>query len=204
MRHVDADFVRLLDEYEPSKLEAQSGAIYGLWPDLRLAYLNPAWFRFATENQGEPHISQAWGLGADLSAALPWPLRQWYRDGYAECLRRHRSWSLEYECSSAELYRRFHQVVYPLGREEGLLIVNSLVLEVPHDGETRPCCEPLEKAYLDGDGLLHQCSHCRRVRRQGLAEHWDFVPQWIRQPLSNTSHTLCPACSGYYQAMLRP
>jgi len=46
-----------LRRYRIAELEEHAGAIYGLTPDFRLAYMNPAWFRFAEVNGGEPRIS---------------------------------------------------------------------------------------------------------------------------------------------------
>jgi hypothetical protein len=52
----DVGFRPLLADCESGALEDATGTVYGLWPDLTLAFMNPAWFRFAAENRGEPAI----------------------------------------------------------------------------------------------------------------------------------------------------
>ena len=191
------DFATLLRDYQLADLEKHHGSIYGLWPDLRLAYVNPAWHRFAAENGGEPAISTRWKLGACILDAFSQDLGSYYRTAYNRCLELGEPWEHQYECSSKDRYRRFHQTVYPLGRS-GLLVVNSLVVELPHDPAERSPRGPDEPVYRDGYGLIHQCAHCRRVQNLRTAQRWDWVPAWVERIPSPTSHTFCPACFGYY------
>jgi hypothetical protein len=190
-------FETLLRDYNLAVLEKHHGTIYGLWSNLRLAYVNPAWYRFAAENGGEPAISTRWKLGTLILDALPQFLRAYYETAYRKCLDAEEPWEHQYECSSKDLYRHFHQIVYPL-ENSGLLVVNSLIVEHSHDPAERHPQNPEESAYRDIHGLIHQCAHCRRVQNLLTKEQWDWVPEWVERVPSVTSHTFCPTCFGYY------
>jgi hypothetical protein len=195
---IDPGFSELLGSYDLVSLRQHSQTIYGIWPDFRLSYVNPGWFRFALENQGEPEISTKWRLGTSILDAIASPIRAFYKNQYQRCLQTRTPWSHEYECSSPTLYRWLHQSTYPLGRAEGLLIVNSLKIERLHD----PCARTPEKAentiYRDKNGVAYQCPHCRRFKNLLELERWDWVPEWVKQMPSATSHTLCGVCFAHY------
>lgn len=193
---LDEAFGPLLRHHIREDLDAHDAAIYGLWPDLKLAYMNPAWSRFAADNDGEPRMSSRWGLGASLLDAIAPVLKGFYRDKLRACLRDETVWSHDYECSSPDRIRRFRQWAYPLEGRQGLLIVNALVVDL---GRSRPKKDGRDpETYRDGDGLLHQCSHCRRVMDPTQAQRWDWVPRWAAEIPAGTSHTLCPSCFGHY------
>ena len=195
---VDEGFSKLLEPYDPDVLRIHEGAIYGLWPDLRFAYFNPAWFTFSEQNGGEPRLSRSWTLGSSLLDALPPALRLWYHAHYSRVLNADSHWTHEYECSSRDVYRRFHQVVYTLGRGRGLLVVNSLVVEAPHDLELCAPLPPDEPLYLSESGLITQCAHCRRTQRRSDPNRWDWVPTWVERMPLNVTHAFCPTCYGFY------
>lgn len=143
-------------------IHTSENTVYGVRPDLTLAYVNLGWTRFAALNGGEPHISSEWNLGRCIEDAIAPVLRPFFSDNFSKCLRERRPWEHFYECSSAELYRKFCMKTFPLGKSEGLLIVHSLVREIPQTGLAH---EPLEENYRHPTGLIIQCCHCRRVRR---------------------------------------
>lgn len=188
------DFTTLLQGYDLADLEEHKGVIYGLWPDLRLAYVNPAWYRFATSNGGEPALATRWKLGVSILDAFAPVLRSYYEAAYRRCQDSGKRWEHEYECSSPDRYRRFRQIVYPL-KQGGLLVVNALLVEEPHN---RPAERPHEQVYRDAKGWLHQCVYCRRVSHQQIVHRWDWVPAWVAQIPAQTSHTYCPTCYGHY------
>src|SRR6202042_2406372 len=99
------------------------------------------------------------------------------------------------ECSSPEVYRQLHMTAFPLGRAEGLLVVNSVRLEVAH---LRVACPPLEELYRNREGIIAQCCHCRRVRRAREPNVWDWVPAWLTNQPENTSHGLCEPCMAFH------
>ena len=123
-------FLLLLSKYDPDSLDRQTDAIYGLWPDGTIAFLNQGWFRFARDNNAID--IDRWSLGTSIYTAIPDSLLQFYKTRYSQVLREGGVWEHVYECSSPEMFRLFHMLTYPLAAE-GLLVINSLRNEMPHD-----------------------------------------------------------------------
>ena len=198
MIRFNPEFPSLLEGFELETLEAHPHSTYALSRELSLIYLNPAWFRFAEENGGEPAISKRFGVGTAAGAAIPESLREFYSDAYQRALQSGEIWHHEYECSSPDVYRRYHQTVYPFHNRSGLLVVNSLVQEQPHSPETHAASPPHENRYTGPEGLIIQCCHCRRAQRAAEPDLWDWVPAWVkRMPLKATAG-ICPICYEYY------
>jgi hypothetical protein len=197
------DFATLLNGFDVAAMDKHAGSVYGLWPDLSLAYLNRAWFSFAAENHGEPEISARWVLGAPYLAAIPAPLQPFYSNFLTTALASppgptDRPAQHEYECSSASLYRRFLMTVYPVKGGAGLLVVNSLAAEHEHDPADRPAQVANPEIYADHQGIVRQCSHCRRIQVAAAQDLWHWVPAWVEHCPPSTSHTLCNFCLDYY------
>jgi len=185
-------FGGLLDGYGEDELRRHEDAVYALTPELDLAYLNPAWFRFADANDGAS-IRARWGLGASVLDAIGGPARALFAQAFARCLERGSAWSHDYECSSYERFRRFHMDVFPLEAARGLLVVHTLVAEGPHGAERveRP---PVAARYTDAAGLVLQCSFCRRVQRADGSGAWEWVPAWVHDPPAHVTGGLCRPC----------
>lgn len=178
-------------------LEAHPASVYALSPELRLSYVNPAWEGFALANGGAP-VLQDWPLGRDVMAAVPQVLRPFYYGLFHEALQGLPQHPLQhaYECSSADVYRRFAMTLYPLEGQAGLLVVNALALEQAHAG--RSAQAPEEQAYRAAGGLITQCAHCRMIRHGREPGRWDWVPAWVRQPPREVSHGICDVCLAQY------
>lgn len=200
----DPAFLPLLAGFDLDELERHGGTVFGLWPDLRLACFNEAWVRFARENAGEPGISARFGLGVSIAGAMRGPLRAYYAGRFTGVLRTKRPWEHRYECSSPELSRFLHLTAHPLAGGEGLLVVNSTVVERAHDVAGLPAHAADPRAYLDEQGNLRQCGHCRRTQRTDAPLFWDWVPAWVGKSPANTNHDLCPVCLDYYYPDLDP
>lgn len=188
-------FAAALDKFDLNTLEHEPGAVYALDGELRLCYFNPAWFRFAAQNHGEPAISRRFGLGVPLAQAISGPLREFYLRAYSTVLQERSTWQHDYECSSDTVLRRYHQDSYPLANSKAVIVINSLLLEQPHAAAD---AEADERRYRDSHGLIVQCSHCRRVQRAAQPGHWDWVPAWVAVLPPRTSHSLCQPCYDYY------
>lgn len=195
-------FDRVLRGFSLAEVEQHAGTAFGVWPDFRLAYLNPAWFEFGRVNQGEPRLSVEWTLGRSVFDAIPQVLQDFYRTLFSEAMGNAKPGPRPpahcYECSSAELYRRFALTTYRLGNGEGLLVVNSLLVEQPHDLAGRQPGSADRPTYLQTDGNIRQCSHCRRIAHGSEPNRWDWVPEWVDSSPPETSHTLCSFCLDYY------
>jgi hypothetical protein len=190
------EFRELLEASGVAQYERDRAVIYGLTRDLRLGYLNPEWFAFAAANEGEPDIPARFGLGTRLLDAISGPLQDFYEEFFTRALAANKPVQHDYECSSDQVYRLYHQSIYPLARARGLLVVNSLSVEKTHPPDrTTP---GLESDYRNDEGIMVQCSHCRRFRRNGAEAAWDWAPQWVRVLPPAISHGLCPVCIAYY------
>ncbi|MCL5270145.1 MAG: hypothetical protein M1457_06265 [bacterium] len=190
--------MNLIDVFDPGKLDADPSTISGLWPDGRLAFMNQAWFDFAAANGGEPDISTRFGLGVSVLTACPPPLDEYYRVLYRRVIETSQPADHDYECSSPDAYRLYHERIHSIAGGQGLMIIHSLVVERPHDPRERPANVPIDSVYRGSQGLAKQCGHCRRFQRHDYPLQWDWIPDWVRNPPHLVSHGLCEFCLRIY------
>lgn len=193
----DPDFRKLLRDFDLVRFKSLKNTIYGLWRDFTYAYLNRAWFTFASENGGAPAVCDNWGLGSNLLDAMCADIRPFYEDHYLQCLEKDEVWEHDYECSSPRKFRQFRQTVYPLAGQ-GFLVVNALITARPHDRKVIELNDELKKEYFDNNDMIHQCCHCRKVQNMSDRKRWDWIPDWVKRAPERTSHGLCPVCYNYY------
>ncbi len=181
----------LLESFDLANLEMTENPVYAIDSKFRIILVNPAYFNFALENNGT-RIYGRFGLGSSLLDAISGELHDFYDEFFHKIISRGEQVSKEYECSSPDLYRVFRMDTYPLQDGRGVLTEHCLIIEKRHD---RPESELPIEAYIDTQGLLHQCSHCRRIRHF-TDERWD----WSKLALSwkEVSHSICPRCYGFY------
>ncbi len=200
--HLDSGFAPLLKEhFQLEELDRHPGAIFGVWSDSRIAYVNPAWHQFAAENGGAATIATSWGLGSRYLDAIPAVIRPVYEHLLATAL----SHGLEtmhpvtheYECSDATTYRTFRMQLYGL-RGRGVLIVNTLIFEAPHDHAHRTPELPDERRYRNARGVIVMCSYCRRIQHPAHPARWDWVPAWVETMPIDLSHGACPICRDFH------
>jgi hypothetical protein len=138
-----------------------------------------------------------WHVGSSTLDAVPECLRAWFLDffGRATLRRGHHPAQFEYECSGPAIQRRFLMTAYSIGgsARSGILVVNSIQVEAPQPPGAREMPAQLSR-YVDKAGLVHQCSHCRRIRTVEDARVWHWVPEWVRRGPANVSHGLCAPC----------
>lgn len=172
-------------------LESEPCSAYVLAPDLSLLYVNDAWRRFAHDN-GAPLLAEQWrSLGCVVSCVTP-ALQDFFAVRLGAALSRKRAWSHTYECSSPATYRRFHMRAEAGPRQEGLVVVHSLVAEhgLPDRAPAQRC---LIEQFTDARGLIVRCAACGRTRRPGEVDVWEWAPSLAREP--NTSTGICASCS---------
>lgn len=159
-----------------------------------ILWTNPAWHAFAAEN-GAGDASHTW---TSYFAAIPEPLRTFYEDAFRDALVTGKVFEQDYECSTPLRERRYRLRALPIDRR-ALVLEHSLVSSFLHPDDD---AAELVASYIDPDGIVTQCAHCRRVRdpRTG-AFHW--VPAWVRRPHARTSHGLCVSCGGFYYSRPR-
>jgi len=174
--------------------ESDPAVIYALDRDCRIVHCNQAWDRFALENNGN-RATREYQQGRCVFDAVPVSLKAYYRDLYDYVRATGQEQTHVMECSSPLLRRRFHMSIRPFG-EAGLLIVNSLTEEGPHREEGHEAGND----YIDQNGLVTTCSHCRRTRHPRQTDRWDWVPGFLCDD-PRISHGLCPICLNYHYGL---
>ena len=187
------DFLALLPPEQVRELHERRDSACGLWPDLTIAYVNPAWARFAKDNGASNGFPARWREGAPFLDGVGKPLREYYRSHLLAALRSSQIWSSEYECSSPKLFRLYRMDVTPVGLGRGLLVTHTRLAQLPHTPSlTRGPVDPAP--YLDEHGHIPQCMHCRRVQRADAKHQWDWVPLWVEQVPDAATGSLCTEC----------
>jgi ferredoxin len=197
-------FSDLLSPLELEELETSREGVYGLWPDLTLAYVNPAWRGFVEHHEAALALARHWRLGASVLEAVDPELRPFYDRILRASLAKGRRWSHDFDCSGRCKACRYRIEVRPLPAARGLLVVHSALIECPH--AFAPCCISVDarESYEDDTGLVVQCVYCRRVRSQADPGRWDLVAEWVERTPEHASGGLCDTCAGLHFPGLVP
>lgn len=159
---------------------------------LNLAYHNKVWNRFARENSA-PELADGAAIGMNLLEVIDESLQPFYKEAFQRVIRENRVWEWKYECSSPELFRKFLMRVHPIRPRGWLLVTNSILVESEHvPGKAD------SKDYVNANGKIQMCVHCRCSKRTATPERWDFVPVNLKPGVANVSHALCPICRDYF------
>jgi CheY-like chemotaxis protein len=175
-------------------LERNDASTCALDDELRVTYVNPAWCAFSRENGGTWGDAR-WAIGVSLLDSIPAPLRSFYERLFESARTAPAPVEHSYECSSGATYRRSRMRIF---RCDGgaLVVTHSLSQQVSHRWVASPA---IERLYRSRDGIVVQCSHCRRVRRLGTeAGRWDWVPDYLAKHSASVSHGLCSVCAEYH------
>jgi hypothetical protein len=192
---IPASFImRLFGEVPAQVLEQDQSVIFGLDSNLHIVYCNAAWDAFAAANGGRDLLRPA-PIGHFLLGYVSGPVVEYYAAAFESVLKTAQPWRHVYECSSATTFRKFAMQVLPIPRTHGLLVVNSLCVERPHEPSRNG---PPPPEYRSTAGIVVMCSHCRRTKRAVGEEQWDWVPEHVEHLPANTSHGLCGICLEYY------
>ena len=198
VKRYDNSFISKLAGFDFETLENSPNSIFGLSKDLKLIYFNKAWFDFAKQNKGEPGIPDCFKIGTPIEKSISGVLKDFYINQFKKTINGVKAWKHEYECSSSKVFRLFSQDSYPLKNHEGIIVVNSLKIERVIDRNNSSRHQFKSGIYLNENGLITQCSNCRKTQRTGEPEVWDWIPLLIEQPLKNISHSICPICFDFY------
>ena len=156
----------------PAAVESSPHVSFAVTESLDICYCNPAWDRFASENEGLPIVLSQGVLHKSFLEFVPEQLQAHYAGLFQRARTTGRMQSQDYECSSAHQFRIYRMQIYPLQKGMGFLVINSLRVEREH---TREAHEPDDARYRDKNGLISMCANCRRSRRIDDPETWDWV-----------------------------
>ena len=170
-------------------MDEASEVIFTLDENGILTYCNPSFERFAVQN-GAPELTAARVVGTCFQANLPRVLQGFFRESLERARTTLELWRFEYDCSSADIYRKFQLTLFPQPNRKEFVFVHSRLIERPH---TWPAVDGIESAYRCRDGLIHMCCNCRRARCQESAR-WDWVPDFVRKRPLDVSHGICSFC----------
>jgi hypothetical protein len=184
-------------EVSKETLEAETAVCFVIDEQLRLIYCNPAWDRFAMQNDA-PHVRGEHLLGAPVLDSTSGDLLDHYRALYNEVLADGNPRGHDFFCSSPDVERLMRMQIYRLRNVAALLVTCSIRREQPHGF---PSAEPIQARYRNRHGLIVMCSGCRRVRRVAEGpDTWDWVTDFVRHLPARVSHGLCNLCFEYYYA----
>lgn len=185
-------------------LEAERWPAYFLDPDGRIVYVNHAWDRVACGAKGPLAVEVVGRRWTDYITGDE--LRSWYECVFARVIESGTGESHKCDCNTPERFRLFSSRFEPLrprspSEPVGVLVLASMLEEAPI-GERYRIGPPDVRRYLSSEGLLVQCSGCRRVRVTGDRPHdWELVPEYLVTPRRDVSHGICRLCRDIYYGM---
>lgn len=193
--------VRLLaHERDPALLLDREGIIL---------FVNEAWDRFARENGGGERVASASLVGTrwfdHISGEAP---RRLHRLLFERALRRLGPATgggvvQLNEANGPETARlvatHLEPLVGPGDQLTGVAVVHRVVRELPL-AEVYPVVAGDEARWRGEDGVVEQCSCCRRVRRPEEPEEWDLVPGLVAEPPVQVTFGYCALCMELHYA----
>lgn len=199
MKRFKHDFPSKLEGIDFKTLENSCYSIYALSKDFELIYFNPGWIRFAKENQNGSDVVNEFPIGTPITGAIQGAeVQDFYFNHYQNVMKTGKIWHHEYECSSSTEFRQLYQITYPLKDANGILVINTLMVDIPMAQIGRKAFAAIEERYTQSTGFINQCSNCRRTQRTNQLDVWDWVPAWIKIRPKNISHSICPVCYDYH------
>ena len=199
MKRYINNFPTKLNGIDFKTLENSKYSIYGLSEELNLIYVNPAWIHFAQENGGNDTLLENLPLGSSvIKTFYGETIKNFYTKNFMKVLETGKPWRHEYECSSLNKFRRFHQETYPLKNGTGLIVINTITINSPMKDKGRNSLKASGNRYLNDTNFITQCSNCRCTQRVKEPDVWDWVPEWVENMPENSSHSICPICFDYY------
>jgi hypothetical protein len=191
--HVDHGFVATLPESASRVIAASHDSIYVLDRLLTIRAYNSGYARFGRLN-GCRRVGEDFGLGCKLISVLPPVAADMYVPAYLRAMETGTRCDHDYECSSPQVFRRYHQTAYPLAGGKGLIVANHPVYETPHTWRAHGT----SPRHFDADGWITQCACCRKVRDRAQPEKWDWVPALVEVPHPRTTHGYCLNCLNFH------
>lgn len=195
--NIGRDFIKILSGFDLLSYEQSGNIVYAIDDQFILQYFNQQWESFAKENNSSDIIFSS-NIGCNILTNITGPLRHFYYKKYNDVLNSRTIFEHEFECSSPEKYRKYHQRVIPLPLTSGLLITNSKIQEYPHLQSIQHHHSSNLLPYLNSDGEICQCSNCRKVKNMDYENRWDWIAKFIVSLQPNTIFSVCDECMNKY------
>lgn len=172
-------------------IDESGSVIYVVDSDLCIQYCNSAWDRFAIENGGEQWLARQ-AAGVNVMDITVSGLQEFYRSAFQKA--EGGVYEFDYQCSSATRLRLFRMQIFGSKISHSFAVVNSLRVDRPH-----PAGLPADtRLYASTKGIVSVCAHCRKARRRGVEQQWDWVPEFLIDRTITLSHGLCEVCRDYF------
>jgi hypothetical protein len=172
-------------------LEPHPGSL--LDPQGRVLYVNAAWMRASASGHAAPGSGLRGALWIDH---VPAEERAPLREVLQQVLLQPRGTSAgitrvgRCNCDGRMTSTRFVPVFNPDGEDVlGIVVLHTAVTEAP----ALPVPPDHPPAYAHADGLVHQCTSCRRVQLPG-EPRWEYLASYAEKPPRATTHGICPTC----------
>ena len=167
-------------------LEQRESSIAVLDPAGKILWVNPSWQRNAAPDGLVPSFDETSSV---YYGGVPPRLRDFYASVFGHALATGQVFDQIYGSSSSTARRVMHCRVLPIDRK-GMLVEHSRVIDVDSGSLTD---EAWDRKYVINEGILLQCSYCRRVRGP-TAHSWDWMSPWAARSTVRSSHVICPLC----------
>ncbi len=187
-------FILKLGEVSLSHALNTSNVVIGVNAELRICFVNPAW-EYQAKGQGREAVSGDSLLGGELVSMMAGPVQGYYARALKRALYTLEPWHHRYLCPSPVAMEEWKLSAYPLQDRSGLLLYHALVVQRP----SARAYAAVDERYLDLEGGLTICCHCRRTRRAMSEDLWDYVPAYLGPDAPHEAEQiLCPACHDFY------
>jgi hypothetical protein len=181
----------ILKFFNIEALDREKSPITLIRPTGTILWFNQAWSQAAIDSGAESVLTR-FPVGSSYFEGISGDLRGFFQVQFSHCIRTHEPFFQEYECSTPTCFRLFELRALPI-EAEALLLEHS---KLASSAMTRPAGPPNEEDYRFPNGLIYQCSNCRRTKT--LNDRWVWVTEWVSRPPARTSHGICKVCVGYY------
>ncbi len=177
-------------------LEQSPAIAYIADSEYEIMYCNPAWSRFATAN-GAPQLAAEAVVGSNLFDVIPAVLTGFYSHAFTQVRSTGQVWEQYLRCSSPASSGLYRMRIHLLKPMDWFAVTNAFVVEQSYANSA--IADAIQ--YLDHDGCIRLCAHCRCARRVDNHRQWDYVPEYLRlraDSAINVTQGLCPLCRAYF------
>lgn len=183
----------------PEDLRHLTNTLYVVDRHYTLVDFNDGYRAFAIANDGADILTR-WPIGSNILSSIPDIIRNDIKRMYDQVLANNTIVEHEYDCHSPTVFRRFKMRILPF--MDGFVLHEHCLIE---SSELRGAYEltdsEVQSGYIDINGIVHQCCHCRRIQSNVDVNNWVWVVTLIERDnsfSSNISHSICPVCMLHY------
>lgn len=183
----------------PAHLRTLTNTIYVVDKNYNIVDFNDGYKLFAIANEGED-ILEKWPIGSNVLSSVPEIIKDFIKNMYDEVILNNNTIEHEYDCHSPTVFRRFTMRILPL-HNKFALHEHSLIESSALNDSCELSEHDIESKFMDSNGIIHQCCHCRKIQSSSDLNNWTWVVSLIKRNKrysGKVSHTICPVCMFHY------